>query len=153
MKNPPKKLLDRVRETLRLKHYSYRTEKTYVQWIRRYILFHNKRHPSEMAVPEIEAFLTHLAVEGQVAASTQNQAFNAILFLYREVLKQELEGRIDAIRAKRPQRLPVVLSPDETRAIIKNLSGVYRLLIQILLSYDTYVLHRGGQGIRSHLDV
>ncbi|NKB16867.1 MAG: integron integrase [Pseudanabaena sp. CRU_2_10] len=132
MEKPPKKLLDRVREALRLKHYSYCTEKTYVQWIRRYILFHNKRHPSEMGVPEIEAFLTHLAVEGQVAASTQNQAFNAILFLYREVLKQELEGRIDAIRAKRPQHLPVVLSPEETRTIIKNLSGVYRLLIQIL---------------------
>ncbi len=132
MQKPPKKLLDRVREAIRLKHYSYRTEKTYVQWIRRYILFHNKRHPSEMNVPEIEAFLTHLAVEGKVAASTQNQAFNAILFLYREVLRQELEGPIDAIRAKRPKRLPVVLSPDETRIIIKTMSGVYRLIIQIL---------------------
>ncbi len=132
MQQPPKKLLDRVREAIRLKHYSYRTEKTYVQWIRRYILFHNKRHPSEMNVPEIEAFLTHLAVEGKVAASTQNQAFNAILFLYREVLRQELEGPIDAIRAKRPKRLPVVLSPDETRIIIKTMSGVYRLIIQIL---------------------
>jgi integron integrase len=132
MEKPPKKLLDRVRDAIRLKHYSYRTEKTYVQWIRRYILFHNKQHPSEMGVPEIEAFLTYLAVENHVAASTQNQAFNAILFLYREVLQQELEGRIDSIRAKRPQHLPVVLSADETREIIKNLSGVYRLLVQIL---------------------
>ena len=132
MQNPPKKLLDRVRDAIRLKHYSYRTEETYVQWVRRYILFHNKRHPSEMGSPEIEAFLTHLAVEGHVAASTQNQALNAILFLYREVLQQDLGERVNAIRAKGPQRLPVVLSPDEVHAIIRNLSGVYRLLIQTL---------------------
>ena len=92
MQKPPKKLLIRVREAIRLKHHSYRTEKTYVQWIRRYILFQNKRHPSEMEVPEIEAFLTYLATECQVATSTQNQAFNTILFLYRKVLRQELEG-------------------------------------------------------------
>jgi Phage integrase, N-terminal SAM-like domain len=82
---PPKKLLDRVRDAIRLKHYSYRTEQTYVQWIRRFILFHNKRHPQEMGVPEIEAFLTHLAVTENVAASTQNQAFSSLLFLYRDV--------------------------------------------------------------------
>ncbi len=80
--NPPKKLLDQVHGVIRLKHYSYRTEETYVQWIRRYILFHNKRHPNEMGNPEIAAFLTHLAIEGQVSASTQNQAPSAILFLY-----------------------------------------------------------------------
>ena len=116
--NPPKKLLDQVRDAIRLKHYSYRTEETYVQWIRRYILFHNKRHPKEMGTPEIEAFLTHLAIDGQVAASTQNQALSAIFFLYRHVLQQELDSRIDAICAKRPTRLPVVLSSEEARAII-----------------------------------
>ncbi len=130
--NPPRKLLDQVRDAIRLKHYSYRTEETYVQWIRRYILFHNKRHPNEMGTPEIEAFLTHLAIEGQVSASTQNQALNAILFLYRHVLQQELDSRIDAIRAKRPMRLPVVLSPEEARAIIQQTSGIYRLLLQLL---------------------
>jgi Phage integrase, N-terminal SAM-like domain len=83
MENPPKKLLDQVRDAIRLKHYSYRTEETYVQWIRRYILFHNKRHPNQMGVPEIEAFLSHLATVDNVAASTQNQAFSALLFLSR----------------------------------------------------------------------
>ncbi len=94
------------------------TEETYVQWIVRYILFHDKHHPKEMGVPEIEEFLTHLAIEGNVAAATQNQALNAILFLYRQVLQIELEDRINAIRAKRPQQIPVVLSPDEVFAII-----------------------------------
>ncbi|MBF2049054.1 MAG: phage integrase N-terminal SAM-like domain-containing protein [Elainella sp. C42_A2020_010] len=102
MQPPPKKLLDQVRDAIRLKHYVYRTEETYVQWIRRYILFHNKRHPKEMGNAEIEAFLTHLAVEGQVSASTQNQALSALLFLYRAVLNLEMLG-IDAVRAKQPQ--------------------------------------------------
>ncbi|HED04400.1 MAG TPA: hypothetical protein ENI60_06500 [Candidatus Fraserbacteria bacterium] len=83
----PKRLLSWVRETIRIKHYSIRTEEAYVSWIKRYILFHNKRHPFQMGSPEVEAFLTHLAIEQHVAASTQNQAFNALLFLYREVLK------------------------------------------------------------------
>jgi Phage integrase, N-terminal SAM-like domain len=87
MQNPPKKLLEQVRDAIRLKHYSYRTEETYVSWIVRYILFHNKRHPKDMEVPEIEEFLTHLAVEGNVTAATQNQALIAILFLYRQVLQ------------------------------------------------------------------
>jgi site-specific recombinase XerD len=118
MPNPPKKLLDQVRDAIRLKHYSHRTEETYVQWIRRYILFHKKRHPAEMGVPEIEAFLTHLAVTDNVAADTKNQALNALVFLYRHVLQQELDSRIDAIRARRPQRLPVVLPPEEVREVI-----------------------------------
>jgi site-specific recombinase XerD len=84
-----KKLLDQLREVLRLKHYSYRTEQAYVDWVRRFILFHDKRHPAEMGAPEIQAFLAHLAVEGNVSASTQNQALRAILFLYREVLHKE----------------------------------------------------------------
>ena len=103
------------RPQIRLKHYSHRTEETYIQWIRRYILFHNKRHPKEMGVPEIEAFLSHLAVEGNVSASTQNQALSTLLFLYKHVLKQELDDRIDAIRAKRPTYLPTVLTPEEVR--------------------------------------
>jgi site-specific recombinase XerD len=97
MQQRPKKLLERVRDTIRLKHYSLSTEKTYVNWIKRYILFHDKRHPREMGVAEIEAFLTHLAVEQQVAASTQNQALSALLFLYREVLHMALEGSITPI--------------------------------------------------------
>jgi hypothetical protein len=98
MESRPRKLLDQVRDAIRLKHYSYRTEQTYMGWTRRYILFHNKRHPKDMGAPEVEAFLTHLAVDGNVAASTQNQALCAILFLYNNVLNQEL-GKLDAIRA------------------------------------------------------
>ena len=93
MSHPPKKLLDQVRDAIRLKHYSIRTEETYVDWIRRFILFHGKRHPRQMGTPEIEAFLTHLAVDRKVAASTQNQALSALLFLYRDVLKMDLAGR------------------------------------------------------------
>ncbi|TRU52072.1 MAG: hypothetical protein EWV91_04325 [Microcystis aeruginosa Ma_QC_Ca_00000000_S207] len=110
--NPPRprKLLDVVRETIRLKHYSYRTEQTYLDWIKRYLLFHQKKHPREMGGEEIRAFLTHLAVDKNVAAATQNQALNAILFLYREVLKIEL-GNIGAyLRAKGHKRLPTVLT-------------------------------------------
>ncbi|NJL53896.1 integron integrase [bacterium] len=131
MQPPPKKLLDRVRDAIRVKHYSYRTEQTYVQWIRRYILFHNKRHPNEMGVPEAEAFLTHLAVQEQVAAATQNQALSAILFLYKEILDRPLEG-VDAIRAKRPRRLPTVLTVEEARLVIHQMSGVHRLIVQLL---------------------
>lgn len=100
------KLLDQVREKLRLKHYSFRTEGTYTSWIKRFILFHGKRHPAEMGAREIEAFLSHLAVNRRVAASTQNQAFNAILFLYRHVLGIRVDDAINAVRAKRPKRLP-----------------------------------------------
>jgi hypothetical protein len=89
MESRPRKLLDHVRDAIRLKHYSYRTEQTYVGWIRRYIIFHNKQHPKDMGVAEVEAFLTHLAVEGHVSASTQNQALSGLLFLYRTVLNQE----------------------------------------------------------------
>lgn len=128
----PKKLLEQVSDTLRVKHYSYKTEKTYVQWIRRYILFHHKRHPREMGQEEINAFLTHLAVEDKVAASTQNQALSALLFLYREVLNLELDLNLDAIRAKRTRYLPTVLTPEEVKAVILHLSGVHRLVVQLL---------------------
>ena len=105
----PPRLLDRVRDAVRVRHYSRRTEKASVAWIRRYILFHGKRHPSEMGAPELTRYLSALAVEGNVAASTQNQALSALLFLYREVLKQEVPWLDEVVRAKRPARLPVVL--------------------------------------------
>jgi integron integrase len=128
---PPRKLLDQVRDAIRVKHYSYNTEKTYIHWIRRFILFHNKRHPAEMDTPEVTQFLTHLAVNEQVAATTQNQALHAIIFLYRAVLQQELTG-VDAIRAKPSRYLPTVLTPDEVQRVINNMYGVHKLLIQLL---------------------
>ena len=107
--NPKARLLDQVREVIRVKHYSIRTEEAYVQWIKRFIFFHGKRHPREMGAAEIESFLTDLAVQRKVSASTQNQALNALVFLYKEVLDIDL-GEFAAVRAKRPNRLPVVLT-------------------------------------------
>ena len=126
------KLLDQVRDRIRAKHYSIRTETQYVQWVKRFILFHGKRHPREMGAAEVEAFLTHLAVEGNVAASTQNQALSALLFLYREVLQIELPWLDNVVRAKRPQRLPVVLTRNEVRAVLDRMTGVYGLMASIL---------------------
>ncbi|MCJ7550789.1 MAG: integron integrase [Anaerolineae bacterium] len=128
----PKELLDQVHDALRLKHYSIHTEEAYVNWIRRYILFHNKRHPLDMGAAEIKTFLTHLAVEENVAASTQNQALSALLFLYRMVLHTDLDGSIDAARAKKPARLPTVLTKVEVRQVIGAMSGLHRLLAQLL---------------------
>ena len=104
------KLLDQVRHEIRVRHMALSTERLYVNWIRRFILFHHKRHPAEMGQAEVSAFLTHLAVDGQVAASTQNQALSALLFLYREVLQQEFGWLDDVVRAKRPEHVPVVLT-------------------------------------------
>jgi site-specific recombinase XerD len=120
----PKKLLDQLRNVIRIKHYSYATEKSYIHWTKRNILFHNKRHPAEMGVLEIEAFLSHLAQEGRVSASTQNQAFNDILFLYRNVLKIELATPIHALRAKRAQRLPIMLSKSEVSQVLSEMLGL-----------------------------
>ncbi len=128
---PPPRLLDQVRNRLRTLHYSLRTEEAYVGWIRRYILFHGKRHPREMGGPEVEAFLTHLAVEGNVAASTQNQALAALLFLYQHILDIELP-RLDAVRAKRPERLPVVLSAEEVRSVLDRMTGNYHLMASLM---------------------
>ncbi|MGC8713600.1 MAG: integron integrase [Leptodesmis sp.] len=125
-------LLDVVRETLRLKHYSYRTEVSYINWIKRYLIFHNRQHPRELGNAEIEAFLSHLAVDEQVAASTQNQALSALLFLYRDVLKLELDIQVNAIRAKSSRYLPTVLTKSEATAVIRQLSGVYQLVVQLL---------------------
>lgn len=110
MESPPKKLLDRVRDAVRVRHYSRRTEEAYVLWIRRFILFHGKRHPSSMGAEEVNAFLTHLAVDGSICASTQGQALSALLFLYRQVLEEPLPWMEDLVRAKRPSRLPVELA-------------------------------------------
>ncbi len=132
MNQRPKKLLDQVREAIQVKHYSIRTEQAYVNWIKRYILFHDKRHPREMGAAEIEAFLTHLAVDRNVAASTQNQALSALLFLYRQVLKQDLVGSIDSVRAKRPKRLPTVMTKEETLRVIGFLSGTHQLMAKLL---------------------
>ena len=129
---PPPKLLDQVRDRIRVKHYSIRTETQYVQWVRRFILFHGKKHPRDMGAPEVEAFLTHLAVEGNVAAATQNQALSALLFLYREVLAIDLPWLNDVTRAKRPQRMPVVLTREETRAVLDRMTGVYGLMARLL---------------------
>jgi site-specific recombinase XerD len=119
------KLLDQVSEVMRFKHYSIRTERSYREWIRRFILFHGKRHPREMGSPEISRFLSELAVRGRVAASTQNQAFNALLFLYREVLHQEM-GPLDSVeRARRPARLPVVLSKGEVERVLAGMTGTF----------------------------
>jgi len=128
----PPKLLDQVRDRIRVKHYSIRTETQYVQWVRRFILFHGKKHPRDMGAPEVEAFLTHLAVEGNVAAATQNQALSALLFLYREVLAIDLPWLNDVTRAKRPQRMPVVLTREETRAVLDRMTGVYGLMARLL---------------------
>ena len=132
MTSRPKKLLDQVRDAIRVKHYSIRTEEAYVAWIRRYILFHDKQHPRAMGISEIEAFLTHLAVEQNVAASTQNQALAALLFLYREVLRKDLERPVDSVRAKRPQRLPTVLTPEEVFKVMGFLSGTHQLMAKLL---------------------
>lgn len=131
-KNTPPKLLDQVRERIRVKHYSIRTERQYVQWIKRFILYHGKRHPQEMGMAEVEAFLTHLAVEGKVSASTQNQALSALLFLYKEVLLIDLPWLNNVVRAKQPQRLPNVLTRTEVRAVLVRMSGIHGLMANLL---------------------
>ncbi len=126
------KLLDRVRDEILRRSYSRRTAKSYVGWIRRFILFHGKRHPAEMGEAEISQFLTHLAVKGRVSASTQNQALCALVFLYREVLQADLEWVAGIVRAKRPVHLPVVLSRSEVTALLGNLRGVEWIMASLL---------------------
>lgn len=136
MTNPPEKqapkLLDQVRDRIRVKHYSLRTEDAYVGWIRRFILFHNKRHPREMGAREIEAFLSYLATERDVSASTQNQALSAVLFLYKEVLEIQLPWLDGVTRARTPKRLPVVLTEDETKRVLAGLPGRWSLIGRLL---------------------
>ncbi|MEQ1439178.1 integron integrase [Fontimonas sp. SYSU GA230001] len=129
---PPPRLLDQVRDRLRAKHYSLRTESSYVEWIKRFIFFHGKRHPRGMGGVEISAFLTHLAVDRQVAASTQNQALAALLFLYREVLAVEVPWIKDVVRAKKPRRLPTVLTPVEAQSLIAHVDPHMALIVRLL---------------------
>ena len=126
------KLLDLVRNTIRLKHYSIRTERAYIDWIKRFILFHHKRHPASMGAPEIRAFLSYLAVEGRVAASTQTQALSALVFLYREVLHRNVDSLGKVERAKKPERLPVVFSRAEVRAVLAHLDGQHWMMASLL---------------------
>ncbi|HKJ39883.1 MAG TPA: integron integrase, partial [Anaerolineales bacterium] len=127
-----RKLLDQVSDAIRLKHYSLRTEQTYKDWIKRYILFHGKRHPKEMGIQEIQTFLTHLASEKNVAASTQNQALSAILFLYRHVLHIEIEFPTDIVRAQKSKTLPTVLTHQEAIAVINKMDGIPKIMTKIL---------------------
>jgi integron integrase len=126
------RLFDRTREAAHIRHFSRRTESAYLAWIRRLIFFHGKRHPAQMGAPEVTPFLTSLAVQGNVAASTQNQALSALLFLYRDVLGQDLSWLDDVVRAKRPARLPVVLTREEVRALLVQMNGVPRLMAILL---------------------
>jgi integron integrase len=129
---PPPRLLDRVRGVLHARHFSPRTEKAYVAWIRRFILFHGKRHPDRLGAPEVTGYLSHLASNRHVSASTQNQAFSALLFLYREVLGRELAGLEEVPRARLPDRLPVVLAREEVGAVLRQMSGTPALMASLM---------------------
>jgi integron integrase len=142
----PPELLDRMREALRVQHYSYRTEQSYLDWARRYIQFHDKRHPKELGAEEVSAFLSHLATERSVAASTQNQAKAALLFLYRRVLGIELPWLDEVVQAKVRKRLPVVLTPREVRALLHELNGQMWLIVSLL--YGTGMRLLEGLGLR-----
>ncbi len=131
-KPKPGKLMDQVREVLRYHHYSFRTEETYVRWILQFIRFHNKQHPKDLGKTEIENFLSYLATDRQVAAATQNQAMNAIVFLYKRVLDIPIDDRIEALRAKKPKRLPTVLSRAEVRNLMSNMQGTNHLMAMLL---------------------
>ena len=133
------RLMDQVREVLRFHHYAYNTEKSYVSWILQYIRFHNKRHPKDMGKNEIESFLSFLAIKRNVSASTQNQALNAIVFLYKQVLNIDFDLDIRASRARKSTRLPVVLSRDEVAQVMKQITGTPKLLTQLMY----------GSGMRS----
>ncbi len=129
---PTPKLLDQVRIVLRVKHFSLSTERAYVQWIRRFILFHNKRHPNEMGEPEIRQFISHLAVDARIAASTQTVALSALLFLYRQVLKKDLPYITQIERAKPAKKLPVVFTQEEVKSVLAQLDGTHHLIACLL---------------------
>jgi site-specific recombinase XerD len=170
---PPRRprLLDRVRVEIRSRHYSPRTERPYVGWIRRFLFFHNLRHPDSMGTQEITQFLSHLATNGGVSASTRNQALSALLFLYRDVLGQELADLDEFVRAKRPARLPLVLAQEEVAAILRHLQGtpalmarlIYgsglrvieccRLRVKDLSFYRNEILVRDGKGRKDRVTV
>jgi integrase len=128
----PRRLLDHVRDVLRVNHYSVRTEEAYVGWIRRFILYHNKKHPREMGAVEVELYLTHLAVGEKVSTNTQKQALNALVFLYHRVLQKPLGQFRDVSRPKKPQRRPLVLSKSEVEQILRVMSGTHQLIATLL---------------------
>jgi len=134
------KLLDRLRAEIRVRHYSIRTERSYCDWVKRYCCFHQLRHPAEMGAPHINQFLSHLAVHENVAASTQNQALNALVFLYKHVLKVDPGKLGDVVRAKRPKKLPVVLSLDETARLLANLDGVQRVMGELVYATGARII-------------
>jgi integron integrase len=136
----PPRLLDRVRDHIRRKHYSIRTEQAYVDWIKRFILFHGKTHPSALGATEVEAFLTHLAVDRNVSAATQNQAQSALLFLYRDILGTQLPWLDEVVRAKRPTKLPVVLTVGEVAGVLRRLSGTHELIGRLLYGAGLRIL-------------
>jgi site-specific recombinase XerD len=163
---PKSLLLDEVRKVIRLLHYSIRTEEAYVQTIRRFILYHHKRHPREMGVDEIRQYLSHLATDGNVAASTQNVALCALLFLYRQVLRIDLPFIESIERAKRPKRVPVVFTPAEVRRVLARLHGTHQTKASLLYGAGlrlmecvrlrmiyTHVLNKGGKGVKSPLEL
>src|SRR5678815_249536 len=132
MATRPRKLLDQVRDAIRYRHYSFRTEEAYVEWVRRFVLFHDRRHPRDLGGDDVAAFLTHLAVERNVSASTHQQALSALLFLYRDVLELELPWLGDIVRPKSTKRLPVVLARAEVRALLAHMEGTHRLMARLL---------------------
>jgi site-specific recombinase XerD len=159
------RLLEQVHDAIRRLHYSRRTEETYVDWIRRFSFWSGKCHPADLGEPEVTAFLSHLATERNVAAATQNQALAALLFLYKQVLGRELGWFDDLVRAKRPVRLPVVLTRGEVAALLAQLKGAHWLMASILYGAGllghsdvsttmiyTHVLNDGGRGVKSPLD-
>ena len=140
LKNKPPRLLDQIRTVIRRKHYSIRTEQTYVDWTKRFIFFHQKRHPKEMGKREITLFLNHLAVDRKVAASTQNQALSAIVFLYREVLEQSFDWLNNLEYAKRPEKIPVVFTSEEVRNVLSCIEGVYWVITNIFSNIGNHYL-------------
>ncbi len=146
-----KNLLDDIREVMRLRHYSIRTEQTYINWVKRFCVFHKMKHPRKMGIPEIEAFLSHLATHEKIGRSTQNQAFNALLFLYKEVLRIPLEEPINALRAPRRQRIPVVMTREETQRVLGAMSGTMKTMAQLMYGSGLR-RNKGGQGVTSPLD-
>ena len=126
------RLLDQVREVMRYHHYSIRTENSYASWIKRYVLFNDKRHPKEMGKTEIERFLSHLAINRDVAVSTQSQAFNAIVFLYKHVLDMPVADDIEAVRSRKPKRMPTVLGRSEAARLLEKMQGVHRLMAGLM---------------------
>ncbi len=136
----PPRLLTRVRQAIRLRHYSYRTEQAYVDWVKRFVIFHGKRHPAEMGAAEVEAFLSHLATERGVASSTQGQARSALLFLYKQVLGADLPWLVNVVSARASRRLPVVLTPREVQALLGEMNGAMGLIAALLYGTGMRVL-------------